>query len=293
METVILARRLAAIDLSRRRLLREACATACAFGSIGLSGCDRVRWSGLRIIEERDTPFGRLAVVERGRMRYLAYGPGAELVYQSAVNLDRPGELHAPYMRLMMLGVVYAQPYARMVHIGVGAGNMTGYVIRTFPSAVVHAIDIDANAVELGQRYFGLVPDPRLHLHIADGRAWLAACGQPFDVVMLDAYDDKSIPPALMEPSFFAIVAARLAPGGVVMQNVYLPIVDVNALLAALRQCFARVDVYKVGNSAVLAAYQGPPQDPARLMARAQQLDASLSPAHPLAGLLAQRVADL
>lgn len=284
----------AAIPLGRRRLLHAGGAFALAFGSFSLGGCDRVhslmlRWSGLRVIDERDTQFGRLAVVELGRKRYLAYGPGTQFIYQSVLDLDRPHELAAPYTRLMMLGVVYAQPYVRMVQIGVGAGNMTGYAIRTFPAAVVHAIDIDRHAVELGARYFGLAPDPRLRLHIEDGRRWLAASKEQFDVVMLDAYDDKSIPAALMDAEFFAIVAARLAPGGVVMQNVYLPIVNTKRLLAALRTSFPEVDVYRVGDSAVLAAYRGPPRDSQQLAARARELDATLRPAHSLANLLNYR----
>lgn len=285
-----------AVGPSRRLVLRAGGALAFAVGASSLGGCDRLRtqtlrWGGLRVIEERETQFGRIAVVELGRKRYLAYGPGTHFVYQSVLDLDRPLELAAPYMRLMMLGVVYAQPYARMVHIGVGAGNMAGYVVRTFPAAVVEAVDIDRHAVELGARHFGLAPHPRLHLHIEDGRRWLAASNEPFDVLMLDAYDDRSIPPALMDAGFFSIAAARLAPGGVLMQNVYLPIVDLKRLLAALRASFAQIDFYKTGDSAVLAAYQGPARDPRQLAARARELDAALRPVHTLAGLLAYRAA--
>ncbi|MBC7943770.1 MAG: fused MFS/spermidine synthase [Burkholderiales bacterium] len=264
---------------------------AFAFGGLSLCGCRPGAQpdAALRVIEERDTQFGRLAVVELGRKRYLAYGPDIHFFHESVLDLDRPHELAAPYTRLMMLGVVYAQPYSRMVQIGVGAGNMTGYAIRTFPSAVVHAIDIDRHAVELGARYFGLAPHPRLHLHIEDGRSWLAASKEQFDVVMLDAYDDQSIPAALMDAEFFAIVAARLAPGGAVMQNVYMPIVDAKRLLAALRASFAEVDFYKVGDSAVLAAYQGPARDSRQLTARARELDATLRPVHSLANLLTNR----
>jgi spermidine synthase len=190
----------------------------------------------------------------------------------------------------MMLGVVYAEPYSRMVHIGVGAGNMAGYAVRTFPSVVVHAVDIDRHAVELAARHFGLAPHPRLHVHVEDGRQWLEASRETFDVVMLDAYDDASIPPSLMDDGFFALVARRLAPAGVVMQNVYRPVVDEPRLLAAMRASFPSVDVYMVRDSAVLAAYRGPPREPAELAARAREIDAATRPAHPLAELLAYRV---
>ena len=284
------------MQAGRRRLLRAG--GALALGASGLCGFAPARsqtppaaeW---RVLEERDTQFGRIAAVENGRRRYLAYGADRHAVYQSVIDLDRPEALAAPYTRLMMLGVVYAQPYARMVHVGVGAGNMVGYAIRTFPSAVVHAIDIDRDVVELGARYFGLAPHPRLHLHIEDGRRWLANATETFDVVMLDAYDDKSIPGPLMDAEFFRIVAARLAQTGVAMQNAYVPIVDTKRLLAAMRGAFAQVDFYRTGESAVLAAYHGPARSPRQLAARARQLDAELRPVHSLEDLLKQRTATL
>lgn len=280
--------------MGRRGLLRAGSALAIAATGLGGSGplwSQGLRTEPRRVIEERNTQFGRVAVVEAGRKRYLVFG--SDVVYQSVIDLDRPRELAAPYTRLMMVSVVYAQPYIRMVQIGVGAGNMTGYVIRNFPSAIIDAVDIDRDIVELGARHFGLAPDPRLHLHIEDGRRWLAKARGTFDVIMLDAYDGKSIPAALMDAEFFRIVAARLAPTGVVMQNVYLPIVDTSRLLSALRQSFAQVDFYKVGDSAVLAAYHGAARDLRQLTARARQLDQELRPAHSLAGLLEYRTGSL
>jgi spermidine synthase len=283
---------------NRRRVLLAGSAGLLGLGGLGLARWQEAwgalsPWAGLRVLDERETRFGRLAVVERGRTRYLAYGPGARLVYQSAIDLDQPEALAAPYMRLMMLGLVYAEQCSSVLQIGVGAGNMAGYVIRNFPAVVVDAVDIDSNAVELGIRWFGLEPGPRLRLHEADGRAWLAASQERFDVVMLDAYDDRSIPASLMDREFFSLVASRTAPGGVVMQNVFMPQVDTAALLASLKESFAQVDFYRVGDSAVLAAYQEASREPSALMARARQIDAALRPLHSLAVLLEYRVETL
>lgn len=280
-------------SIRRRRLL---CAGAAALAAAGAGfvgtvplGTPKAGPAGMRVIEERETPFGRLSVIEVGRIRYLAYGPGTRFVFQSALDLDRPHELAVPYTQLMMLGVVYARSCARMVQIGVGAGNMTRYALRTFPSAVVDAVDVDRHALELGARHFGLSPHPRLHLHVADGRQWLAGSSEPFDVIMLDAYDDESIPAPLRDVGFFRIVAARLAPGGVAMQNVFMPQVDQPRLVAAIGASFDRIDVYRIGQSAVLAAYQGARRDPGELGIRARQLDAALRPVHSLEKLLELR----
>ncbi len=281
--------------MNRRRLLCASGALGVASTAMATSGAASSRtlhpgWSGARVIEERETQFGRIAVLEKGRIRYLAYGADTQFVYQSAVNLDRPRELAAPYMRLMMLGVVYAKPYARIVQVGVGAGNMTGYAIRTFPDATVHAIDIDRDVLELGGRYFGLSPHPRLHVHLDDGRRWLEKSKGVFDVIMLDAYDETSIPSPLKGADFFRLVAARLAPGGALMQNVFKPQVDQLQLRAAIGESFDQIDVYRVGQNDVLAAYRGPRKPAEELRQRARSLDESLRPPHSLEEQLKARV---
>ena len=283
-----------AFAVNRRSLLWVA--GALAIGAPVRAACGAARsqspdsrWKGARVIEERETQFGRIAVLEKGRMRYLAYGPGTQFVYQSVVDLDRPHELAAPYMRLMMLGVVYAKSYTRIVQVGVGAGNMTGYAIRTFPDSVVHAIDIDRDVLELGGRYFGLSPNPRLQIYVEDGRQWLERSKDVFDLIMLDAYDDASIPAPLRHPDFFSVIATCLADGGVLMQNVHRPQVDQRQVMAAIGNSFDQIDVYRVGHNDVLAAYQGPRKSPAELKLRARWLDQSLRPTHPLERLLKLR----
>ncbi len=283
--------------LVRRRLMRASIALAFAASAAGMHRAVRaeIRLASRtdeRVIDARQTQFGRLEVIEIDRTRYLSYGPGNR-VFQSALNLDRPNELVAPYTRLMMLGFVYTHPSARIVQIGVGAGNMARYAIRTFPSVVVQAVDIDPHALELGARYFGLAPDPRLHLHVADGRGWLAASNEQYGVIMLDAYDDRSIPAHLMDAGFFRIVAARLAAGGVVIQNVFTPQVDAKSLMAAMGASFDQVDSYRVGKSVVLVGYQGAQRDPGELRAHARRLDSALRPVHSLEELLELRAGSL
>ena len=79
------------------------------------------------------------------------------------VDLDRPHELAAAYTRLMMLGPAYVGRPATIALIGAGASNMAVYLKRHLPDAVVHAVDIDRHAVELGVRHCSLAPGPRLH----------------------------------------------------------------------------------------------------------------------------------
>jgi spermidine synthase len=244
-----------------------------------------------RVVEQRRSAYGTLTVVDRGGRRFLTHDPqGRTDTVQSSLDLARPQSLAADYARLMMLAMAQAAQARRVLQIGVGAGAMAGYVVRNWPHSVVDAVELDPVAIELGMKHFGLRADPRLAIHIADGRAWLAGSAQRFDVVMLDAYDDRAIPPALADASFFRLVAARLSDGAVVAQNAYRGGVDVAALRATMRRAFDQVDEYALPDNAVLLAYQGAPLAAAQLLERARAVDAQLRPLHPLAEQVARRV---
>jgi spermidine synthase len=276
--------------MDRRSVLRL------AWCSPLLASCERapggIAGQGARrIVESRRSRFGTLTVVDQGGWRFLTHDPQGRLTtVQSSIDLARPEALASAYARAMMIAMAYATQPRRVLQIGVGAGAMTGYVLRNWPQARVDAVELDPVAIELGRRHFGLPSDPRLAIHIADGRVWLAASNERFDVVMLDAYDDRTIPPALADAAFFALVAQRLAPGGAVAQNAYRGGVDVPALRAAMRSAFEQVDRFALGTNDVLVGYQGAAVDTAQLRTRAQAHDAGVRPLHRLADEVSSRV---
>jgi spermidine synthase len=64
-----------------------------------------------------------------------------------------------------------------------------------------------------------VVENAKLKVRLADGAAFIKRPGR-WDVIFLDAYGADSIPEALATDDFFADVARRLAPGGLVVANV-------------------------------------------------------------------------
>ena len=52
-----------------------------------------------------------------------------------------------------------------------------------------------------------------------DGRAFLAACDKKYDVIMVDAYQDITIPFQMSSVEFFTLVKEHLNEGGVMVVN--------------------------------------------------------------------------
>ena len=66
----------------------------------------------------------------------------------------------------------------------------------------------------------GLGENPRLHVVTADGRPFLQATDERYDLIVVDAYRQPYIPFYLATREFFRLARERLAPGGVLALNV-------------------------------------------------------------------------
>src|SRR6185503_12958192 len=53
-----------------------------------------------------------------------------------------------------------------------------------------------------------------------DGRVWLAAQHEPFDVLLVDAFRQLYVPPHLTTKEFFELASTKLADGGIMAANV-------------------------------------------------------------------------
>jgi spermidine synthase len=83
-------------------------------------------------------------------------------------------------------------------------------------------VDIDGELVEVCRRYLpewsaGAYEDPRLELHVGDGRRHLEETGETFDVILVDLGDPTEGSPALslFTREFYEVVFSRLTPQGV------------------------------------------------------------------------------
>ena len=76
---------------------------------------------------------------------------------------------------------------------------------------------------------------------MADGRSWLDACDQKYDVIMVDAYQDITIPFQMSSVEFFTIVKEHLNPGGVMVVNMNMHSDDPGSINEALSDTISSV----------------------------------------------------
>jgi spermidine synthase len=88
-----------------------------------------------------------------------------------------------------------------------------------FPGAEIDGVELDPAVSAAGRRYFGMGEIENLTVHDADARAYLRRTDRRYDVIIVDAYRPPYVPFYLATREFFALVRARLNPGGVVALN--------------------------------------------------------------------------
>lgn len=179
---------------------------------------------------------------------------------QSRMDVRHPDALHLDYTRLMMGFLLLAEAPRDIAMIGLGGGSLAKFCHRHLPAARLTVVEINPAVIALRDE-FRVPPDgPRLRVLEADGAAWVQAHPNACDVLLVDAYDEHGLPPALATDDFHAGCARCLRPGGVLSMNLNLDRRDAARLLERIRDAFgpsAFTVPAKAGPNRVVLAAKG------------------------------------
>jgi spermidine synthase len=226
------------------------------------------------VLFEVPAAFGDLSVTESsdGR-RSLWFGKGR--VCQGVVELGRIDCSGMPYVALALAGLTLPTELREVLAVGLGAGVLPRFLRAYVAEASIDVVEIDPVVVDVATRFFELEQDDRLHVHVADGRQFIADATRRYDAIFLDGYGLHEVPTHLSTREFLAAVRAALRPGGVVVANVWgdSSCHFYDCTLATYRDVFAQVyvlDVVTLANKIVLALPESITLTREQLIARAR-----------------------
>lgn len=101
--------------------------------------------------------------------------------------------------------------------LGNGSGTFTTQCKRYFDNCNIEGVEIDQKITDLAVEYFDLPKDVPVTTY--DGRAYLNAIDRKYDVIMVDAYQDITIPFQMSSIEFFTLVKDHLKDDGVMVVN--------------------------------------------------------------------------
>ena len=101
--------------------------------------------------------------------------------------------------------------------LGNGTGTFATQCSRYFPDCSIDAVEIDGSITELAYRYFDM--SDTVNVYEYDGRAFLQVTDRKYDVILVDAYQDITIPFQMSSVEFFTLVKEHLNPDGIMVVN--------------------------------------------------------------------------
>ena len=120
----------------------------------------------------------------------------------------------APYM-----AGIKEKPDFDILILGNGSGTFATQCERYFDNASlsIEGVEIDEKITDLAVKYFELPKDVKVTTY--DGRAYLNVIEDRYDVIMVDAYQDITIPFQMSSVEFFTLVRNHLKDDGVMVVN--------------------------------------------------------------------------
>ena len=142
---------------------------------------------------------------------------------QSSMRIARPNDLELAYTRSMMAFLLFQEPPARVLMVGLGGGSLAKFVYHRMPETAVEVVEISPQVVAIARRLFGVpAADERLTVRVCNGAEFVARENGPgFGAILIDGYDGESQVAELASPAFYRDCGRRLAAGGILVVNLW------------------------------------------------------------------------
>lgn len=193
---------------------------------------------------------------------------------------NESGEVQAQraYAQVPLLAI---RNFKRALLIGVGTGCSLG-TLASHPFEHIDAVELSSDILDAARTYFGSVNEgvlsgnPKVKIHIADGRNFLLLSEDQYDFVTLQLSSIWFAGTAdLYNRDFYQLLKKRLAPGAVVQQWVQLHHMtrkDLAVIIATLKSEFPHVMLFFRGNQGLLLSLMEPFSFDAKELARRSTL---------------------
>ncbi len=139
---------------------------------------------------------------------------------QSSMRLDDPFGTDLEYVGYLHLPLAVKPDASRALVIGLGGGTLVKQLWHDHPSLHIDAVELDAEVAEVARELFGVPDDPRITVHVAEGRAFLEASTGAYDFIVVDAYDDDRMPLLLTTEQFMHAARAHMPVDGTIAYNI-------------------------------------------------------------------------
>lgn len=172
-----------------------------------------------KIIHQSADRFGQIQVIDEGMFRSLHFDAVEK---QSAMDLQSPEKLALSYTQFMMAGFLFHRNVSRILCIGLGGGSIPRFLAHFFRNCFVDVVEIRGEVITVAEKFFLLPTNSRFRYIRDDGAVFVNRSGiTPYDMILVDAFDDKGVAGEVTESSFMAACFKLLNTGGLFCVNLW------------------------------------------------------------------------
>lgn len=173
-------------------------------------------WAG-DLTYEGESIYNYLQVYEDGQD--VVFSTNTLFGVQSVWRRDqRLGKMYYDYaLAAAYMADILHKADLRCLILGMGTGTYANQCLTYFPQMQITGVEIDEKITELARRYFNLPSE--IPVITGDGRAYLQQDRQRYDIILVDAYQDITIPYSMSSVEFYRMVREHLSPDGIMVVN--------------------------------------------------------------------------
>lgn len=135
-------------------------------------------------------------------------------------NLQQSGQMvELLWQALREIKILIYEDIKDILILGLGGGSVVNIISKCFPKAEITGVEIDAEMIKIGKRYFDLGKYKNLKIKNADAFDFVKKTKEKYDLVLVDLYLGCEIPEQASEDKFLLNLKKLLSKKGVVIIN--------------------------------------------------------------------------
>lgn len=150
-------------------------------------------------------------------LELLIYRGRIQLGTQDALYSD--GDAYTPAQAIIDHLKTDLPGIKKVLLLGVGLGSTVSMLHKAAGTTQFTLVELDEVILRLALERLNAWPDLKLAPHCVDAAAFVATNTEQFDLVFIDIFNSRTVPPFVSSLSFLSNCRKSLAPGGIIAFN--------------------------------------------------------------------------
>lgn len=133
------------------------------------------------------------------------------------------GGLHTAFREVFKKLYFRKRNVREVLILGFGAGSVAAILTKEYHfNCEITGVERDEKIIALAKKYFSLVNRPGLNVIVADAAKFLDTCREKYDLLVVDVYEDVTVPAFCESIPFLQRLNENLAQGGLILFNKFV-----------------------------------------------------------------------